>query len=562
MTPEGVIRMKMNLRQLQISTSRNPHTKNRLTFFISLLVVCLLILPKIVAWANEVTDAYMYSSVSVAQASIEQNRILTGPFIEVHGPNAPWQTHANGISERVAVTSFLVVFSQVTGLKLEELLFLPICGLLIIFLSYAFGRVFSKSHTVALLYAVFIAYERNLNNNIYYISLGFALHYVFLIVLMRIIEPKTRARSSVVLLCLVFIVSYLTYYSVEAFDIAVLGFISLLIVLAQHHSFKIASGRYLNSLVTLTLAFATFFLVFESKLPVFLESASLGRLWNTMLNYIIYVYNVLTRNVSRVQEFRPVFGNVLTIYLDTAMKILIVLPITAYALYHIFSSLRKTGRLEINSRSVVFFSLIAVGVLETVIYWSYGPAGGFRYLFMFSSLLAFYSLSRSGTKLKREGIFFFISLIIILIVFSKFVANWEDPVHATDGRQYYSSMKTTADWTMKNAGQGSILSDFHISGQLLAEAAFHSKTNKAYIYKFAENLDMLYQFNQTKVDSVFNKNGYKYLILSYAFERQAVSGDIWAPHGPPLGQDFFFFDNYTSLNKVYEDGRGEIYVHN
>ena len=549
---------------------RKIREDKRMKALVFVAVILLLMAPKIVTFMNQANDAFVYSSIAIAQASCEQNRLIIGPFKlppSLPGATGPpagspfsWQSHADGISERVLVTSFLVTFSRVTGLTLREMLFLPVGGIVIVLLAYALGKALSKSSIVALFYALFVSYALNNTNSISYVPLGFATHYLFLIVLIKVMDFRTDIRKSIVMLSIIFFVSNLTYYSAEAFNMFAIASISLLVILAGKKAFRIRfKQHWLPSFALLSLAFLIIFVAFEREVPIYLERASFSRFLDTLAEYITYVFNVFSRNVGQIQQFRSAAANVVSIYLDAVTKVLIVIATATYALTYAMSSLRKSKFIELEVEFAVFISLVIISILELAIYWSYGPAGGFRYVYWFISLLAFYSLSKLGTKLRRKRIFAIISLALVLTVIVRFAIMWQDPVDSHDGRQLYIQMTSSSTWVIQNVDHGRLLSDLHISARLFAEAAFYSKADRIYPYEFYNDIDMLYEFNQTRVESIFNKRGYEYLVLSSSFRSKAVMGDVWAGSGPPLGGALSYFDNYTSFNKIYDDSRGLVY---
>jgi hypothetical protein len=355
--------------------------------------------------------------------------------------------------------------------------------------------------------------------------------------------------------------SFLTYYSAEALNLALITCVSIIIILAQNKVANIKLRKRFNNLAQLTLAFSIFFLAFENMFIRYLEVASLDRLWQHISNYLDYAKNLIMRNIGEVKTFRPTISNIALLYIDLIMKVSIILSITTYILYFTFHSVKRLKSFRMDHRMIFLLSLIAVSILETLVYWSYGPAGGFRYFYFFAPLLAFYSLHQLGSMLNKKRISIIVILLIFLTAFFKFTIAWQDPNYSYGGRHYYSFMEATANWVMARIKDGNILSDFYISGRLLAEAALHSKFDEIYVYKFYKDIDMLYEYNQTRVNNVFNKNKYNYIILSYAFQNQTIFGDIWAPQGPPLGRALSFFDSYTSFNRIYEDGRGIVYIH-
>jgi hypothetical protein len=540
----------------------------RFKFCMYLLVISLLVAPKLVTYINQVNDPFMYSSIAVAEKSLQQDRILVNPFqlppslpgrISASGSPFSWQSDGNGISVRVVVTSFLTIFSRVTGLTLSQILFLPLGGLIIDLLAFALGRALSKSNLVALLYTLFASYTLNVTNSIFYVSLGLALHFVFLIILIKAIESPKISRPLVGMLSIVFFSSILTYYSAEAFDVFFIICTSLLTLVASRKWLRIELKQWLRSYVFLALAFAIVFLAFENVVTYFLERASLSRFFAAVLSYFQYVITVFTRNASQVQEFSSGTSNAVSIYIDAVTRILIVLPTIAYLLYFVVTSARKSRAIRIDLKFMVLLALLATGIFELFVYWSFGPAGGFRYFYWFVSLAALFSLSSLGSKLKKKRLFAILSFTLVLTAFLRFGISWQDPVHSNDGRNLYDLMTPSVTWFIQKVDNGRVVSDSFVSARLFAEATFSHKEDTIFPYEFYQDLNILYEYNQTAARVAFEQRSYTYLILSSSFSKTIVVGDVWSPQGPPLGNNISIFNYYVLFARIYDDGKGFVY---
>ena len=85
------------------------------------------------------------------------------------------------------------------------------------------------------------------------------------------------------------------------------------------------------------------------------------------------------------------------------------------------------------------------------------------------------------------------------------------------------------------------------------------KADQIFPYRMSDEVDYLYSFDQQVPEKLFKGKEPWYLVLSYYFEnRTFLAGKAWA-YAPPLENSLSFLENYTSLNKIYDDGRGLVY---
>lgn len=529
------------------------------------IVACILLLvflsiPVVFVYLNESSDAFMYSSATDAQFSINQDKLVINPF-EI-SPSAriglPWQVSANEQSVRLYVTSLYVMISQVTGLSISQMLFLPIIGIVLILLSFTLGWVFSRSIIVAIMFAAFNAYGYY-NMSLFYVSLGFALHITFLIIFTIIVKDKTNSRVNTSLLLLTFIACYLTYYTAEFFNLAILCSFFLIVIFARFCRSRINLEKKCDSFINVVFLFLIFFFMFESHVTLFLKNADVSNLIGSFSTYFSYVSDFILGNTTAVATFRPSFTNSVSLYLDLFVRLLYVLSILIYLIFFVVVSLKRHHMLKLKGSSVLFLSILIVMILETLLYWLYGPATGFRYFLWFAPLLACFSLDRLGKRLHLKK--FFIILMILMLSFevAKYAVVVNDPINNANGEKIYSLASSSTRWIVENVDSGSVVSDYHISARLMFEATVEQKGNAVYSYKIYNDLDVLYQFNETLVNSLFMTKYYEYIIMSRTFETQAVMGDAWSPVGPPLGDNVTFFNDYSSFHKISDDGTCWVY---
>jgi uncharacterized membrane protein YsdA (DUF1294 family) len=265
--------------------------------------------------------------------------------------------------------------------------------------------------------------------------------------------------------------------------------------------------------------------------------------------------------VSQIQEFKSGTVNVVSIYIDAVTKILIVVPTIAFILYFVATSVKQSGAVRIDLKFIVILTLLVTGSFELFVYWSYGPAGGFRYFYWFVSLAALFSLSIFGKKLRKRTFFTILSLVLVFTAVLRFGISWQNPVNSSDGRNLYDLMTPTVTWFVQRVDNGRVVSDFYVSARLFAEATLNYKGDSIYPYEFYHDLRILYESNQTDASITFEQKNYSYVILASSFSKTNVVGDVWSVQGPPLGNNITLFNYYVNFARIYDDGEGFVYMY-
>jgi hypothetical protein len=541
----------------------------RKTYILLALMLGFAVYPKILTFIDQATtDPFSFSSIAVAEVSYRRNEILLNPF-RVADPNTLlWQSFSNHISERLLVTSFLVVFSKVTGLTLRHLQFLPLAGLIMILLGFALAKAFTKSSITAALFTLFIAYHNNEANSFFYLSGGYLMMMLFLLLFYKTIEKSISQRTGIILLVLVYVTSYLTYYTADFLNLVVVGGSALTTFLAKRTIFRrtVTLAEKLPSFFSLSLAFGAIFVMFDSAFYHFVTQGSVEQAQGVLQGYIRYVI-ALTKGEAAVGYVMRQ-GAITPVYIEAAIRIIIVFAVGVHIITHVVRSLKARRPVQITHKSMTYCLIIIASIAQVIVYLGVGFFG-VSYGIMFVGLLAMYSLRSLGRGLNKERASFLICSLLVVASILRFEAIWEDPTTSYYGRYYYAAMHRTAPWLIQYVDQGIALSDHIISAQILTEATFSSKGNDVLSYRIADHLDVLYEFNQSRFDSLMGYYQWVmgldmpnpvYLVSSCLWKDRYVVGDGWGPIGNPLGERLYFVNNYTSLNKIYSDGMGLVYA--
>ncbi len=533
----------------------------RILFWIIFILVC--IFPKVLLSTNETGDPFTYSTIAVSLASIDTGHILIHPFEPVGGTI---HHHADSLSERASVTSLLTIISQVTGTQVENLIFFPLNGLILLILSFALAKLISKSTLVAAAFTLFLAYEPAINvlsYNVFYVGLGFSLFFTFLILFIKPIKSRAFSEKGIILLLITFVALFLTYYTSEVnavvFSIAIaIG----VFVLSKGKRSQLVQHKLRRPVIILALIFAFIFMQFDNIFYSYFSQITSTKALTYLGSYLSYVQGMFSSetNVNNTSYKTEGF----TSDIGLLLIISIVIPISIYMLHFSIKFLKKPSLLlhsQIDVKYVLFIALMLPWLVDIIIYSSF-EIFPFKYFLLMFSLLAFFSISelkfleRKIKRLKFARIFL-LCLILVLCV-AKFGAWFEDPKLGY-AQSFDSSIKSTSQWTSQYTTEGNILTDLKTGGRLLEDVTILKKVDSVYIHIFdRETISFLYCPDSENASKIFEQTNCNYLVLSYTSVSQPVEGANWL-NSKPLGSAFYSPNNNTDFEKIYDDGKGVVY---
>lgn len=518
-----------------------------------LLLLFVTTLPQIISSFDENIDPFAFSIAGLAVAYSRSGRITFYPY----SPDLPfsWQEHANFVSIRVIPILLLIILNQVTKLSIWQLLFLPILGLFSLLLTYIVCKNLYKSKLTAVSFVLAFSYETTLARFIYihYISIGYTFIWIFLIIWLKFIRSAKIKRSNALLLFVIFVATYFSYYAAE---FIILSF--LLATLLISLILRITRVKMLRrSLLTLSICFIIFFLYLDNVVYHYLKNVSLEK--TQILNsYLKYVLTLLTGERREVHGFGVTVGNPLLKYVTLLQHVTISLFVIMYFLRFI-REIKVRQHIKLSLEELAILSLFTVGFLQMLIYL---PIGYLNYILLFwvSLLVTFFSLDEfknSFKRLKREILGLIILLIISLSII-KFTLRISDDV-SPHGYRLSSLMKETVSWLVLHITNGYIATDLRIAGQLFMMLAKMGRADCVYPYKLGNEVRYLYSYDHETPYKIFGRKKNAYLVLSYEFMRRSFrAGREWM-YAPPLGNALLFLNHYSSFNKIYDDNYGVVY---
>lgn len=532
-------------------------------FWFLLLLFELCAFPKILLSIYRVTDPFFYSPISVSQESMKMGHILIHPFEPV---GDTLQRHAHFISERAALTSLIIIISQIIGIPPRDLLFIPVNGIILMILSFVLARLFTNSNITAALFTIFIAFEPTINklsHNLFYVGLGFSLFFVFLILFIRAFKSCNFSNNGILLL-ITFTTIYLTYYTTELYVI-VFSFATIAVVLiiskSKSRRIKLVGGTNLNicSLLLLTAVFIMIFVSFDAVFYSYITQITMQDFFNSLISYLQYWRSLLYGEASATGMYA---SELHTAYIGLLLFLLISIPVMIYLFslsLHFYRSLLTKRTAQIDFYNLVCFTLICPLVANIIVYGSIGFFD-WKYFWLIFPLLAFFSISRFNEKYQgfNKRIRFanmskiFLMCMILILCLVKFGA-WLQDEKLEYAVSYDSIALSASRWLSEFASEGSALTDLRVGGRLLLDVVDSEKCNNIRVYLFTkESIRFLYIRDVAEVHEIYRLQDYNYLILPYRSIWTKIVGVNWQGWGP-LGDDFWFFAQYVVFDKVYDD---------
>jgi hypothetical protein len=520
-----------------------------------IIVVIVSFLPKILSSIYGVNDSFTYSAIAVGQVSADTGHIQFYPFVGLGDA----QQQADFISERAAVTSFLVTIHAVTGLPIAQLRFVPVNAVVLIPLSYALARLLTRSRLAAGLYTVFLAYEPSINSlsyNVSYIGFGISLFFMFLLIYLKIFDSERFRRTGILILTLTFVAIYLTYYTAEL-DAIAFSFSAAVITLMASRYATARTNRL--SLLSLTAVFVIIFVTFDSIFYAFLPAyAHPSIILDTITREWSYVKALLLLENSptiSVRQFEPS-----TTYIGLLLWLSVLLPTLVYLAYLLVSFVkvfRRSTATLIDTGQIVAFALLFVFVGDMLVYTAVG-AFPFKDALLVFPLVSFLSISKIRIKKIKVNVRVLRAVllcIIVLLAVAKFGAWFRDPMYS------YATGAEGPVCMFSYVDQGNVLTDLRTGAVLLTNLAGIHRANSVNVYTFSyADSDLLYSQNQEKAEELFSAFGYNYLMLPYSSTTKTMSGVSWEIFRP-LGTAFQAPQNYSVFNKICDDSRVVVYVY-
>lgn len=512
------------------------------------LMAIALILPRAIMSIEEIIDPFTFSTATLSQLYLDRGEIIIRPFDQ---PISPWQSHANDLSVRIVAPAFLTIVSQVTSVSLDALLYLPLNGVIFLLFAYVLGLVFSKSRLVATLYAAVMAFDKQIigaTNNTFYITLGYSLLMVFLILYLKSLESRTKGDIFLLIFC--FVTLYFTYYSAEFFALAFsLGLFAIYAITKvkkkKNVEFSKYRDEYYRPFIYLPISFFVLFISFDTAVYQFFQ---IHGEYEPIVSYI---------------------GSRISGVLQLSYYVLLLIPIGIDFFFYITKKFTKHRMEAANgSRTGIkptYLAFTFAAIAFSFIYMTFGFNIFSRAFHIFFPLLALYSIHQFRLRFCGRFMKYCSSILVILILLIPPIITGlflQDPMHPY-GPNQYSKISPSISFLVNNSDESKaikMLSSLDITGYMFFRAMQLCRKS-IYSYMFRRDVEILYSHDPEMVDDLFHAKSYDFLLLSREFERRVIFADGWY-WAPIATEAFSLIITYTTFNKIYEDGQAAIFAYN
>lgn len=518
-------------------------------------VIAISVIPKILMFSTKVIEPFTYSIIALATDTQAFGHIKVNPYT-IQGY---WQNHANFLSNRAAIVSFLTILSSITGLSPSIVASFPLTGFMLVILSYLLGRELDGQFT-GIAFAVTIGYSWYPTltiTNISYQSYGYLLQFIIIFILVRCCVRKEKwSRKDILVICLLFFVLYQTYYSIEFTTSALFILIAAFSFILKRFS-KI-DAKLFSGISFLALWSIIIFWGFDTVAYSFAGTASLSLFVSSLLNYFSYVRSVIYGERETFQEYRP-YTNPFRKYISLCSSVLVWSVIALSVILYLNELRQRKGSKRLtkkeNTIHIIIFSLLGVFVLRTLIY---GLLGKIATGWIYTELVAIVAAQIWLSSKSRPILKYVIPFILIGLTISGFSLIWTDQTLSFVGANYPPLVNPCADWIADNVYSGRLVSTNQISAQVFSVIAKSGKANKISVNQFGRDVKNL-TICGTRLRLLLKSRGYDYMLILKLFESQPLFGGFWGPYVPPLRNKIQNFCNYTGFSRIYDDGMSFLY---
>lgn len=522
------------------------------TFFILLFLVCML--PKIYFITEGFYDFYLGSHIVLAQMSEDAGHIIVDPYPQ--GNITSLQAQINEVSDRMGLTSLLLVIKLMTGMPYDTLLIIPIGGFLMFLSAYYLVRLITSSKLLISVFVIFVSYDPAISTLTYNINThawAFPLFLIFIgLIYSKINEIQYSAQKSSITL-LVFIAISSIYYTTEFLVVLFLLISSLIFYITS----IITGNREHVKVVVLALFCMIFFFGLD---PIFYD---FFRSWGQYRENIFSdIVTVIGDGLLRTFDLSTNFYKESSIYaLSHQSKIVTWVGVIVYILISIgpillisSSVMDLVKRRKIEQNKVLMISLFFTTIAQFLIYLLFN-AVSFMTILLISPIVTVFSLKN---VIKNKKIRLILALLIIATVMIKLPINLiYEPIYQSAVYKTYDSGVMWAAIHLPLSDD--ILSDLCFEEKVLMKN-YSLRTDGFYVtMDGSNNVYFLYSNTSGEVETFFEKSHYDYLILSDLNSKKFIP----TAYGPYLLKPCTKFARVVKSSKrfelIYNDGYIFIY---
>jgi hypothetical protein len=509
------------------------------------------------------SDTFVYSNTALAETAIQNDEMEIAPY--ANAGNSV-QRHANGQSGRTATTALIAEVSMISGIDPEQLPFVPVCGMLLFIVAYAFARFLFDNRVIAGCIAFLVSIEPvvlSLSYSVYLQGWAYLLMFGFMLAFLRAMEEgrSTADRLRALGFCIAALagISFI-YYSATVYALGFAGVV-IFMGLISGKSISSTNKMYQMPIIIFVAISLTAFFVFDPVASGFITGLE-GK--------VATASGVLSDYASRfagggAQSGTTVSGGSIPdgsrAYIGIALYVLLMTPIAALILWSAMKRCRRDKlRAPLNQ---AFVALVFVLCLDLLLYLMVGTLS-FKMILLLAPFASVYAFSKMAKRMPTANVRMEPRKVLAVFIFALLLlVSMKSAVYlgAPSDKRIESSVQST-EWLMSmDSAPTTTLSDM-----IAAEKIFMHQTTFGIVDGISTAFDpytayIFYKNNITLANKTLNQHSIEYVVITWANVEHGLGGTNWMG-GTAFGDVDRVFGKYPFLDLVYMDSYCLIYKFN
>jgi hypothetical protein len=365
-------------------------------------------------------------------------------------------------------------------------------------------------------------------------------------------EKNVKNRAAILMILILIITSYQSYYAVELSNFMLFFGILIFIVsynLWRHHC-PIENLRYF--VVNLSLISLLILLGVDNIVYMELKGDYLQKLFIGLNSSVIR----LMKPHELQQAYTPT-APLSALYLDLVIRTVLVLVVLTSL---ILDGMAKKGLLQKTITLLpLFFALLFYSILEPIVYQ--GITTDYivsRNMVLYLPIASFVILGEIKMSKKRVRLLMkMITVLILVFVILRYVIISNSDYQRNVSKDLRVYITIAADRMIPYLTPRYILSSHEISSVMFVQAVIHQRDHDIYPNPFKDKAPILYEALINNKGELLRSEFTCDLIMARTFKDRQVRGEIWggtSTISPPLGNSLYNMNNFSFFNKIYDNG--------
>jgi len=508
-----------------------------------------------------ISDTFVYSNTALAETAGNEGHLEMAPYSNV-GNSV--QRHANGQSTRYLTTAVITELSMISGINPVNLAFVPVCGMMLFFVAYAFAKFLFNNLLVAGAIAFCVSIEPvvlSLSYSVYLQGWAFVLLFGFILAFLKMMEVKQPLASRMKMLgfCFAILIAlYFTYYSAVVYA---LGFAGIILLLTLY------SGEMREHFDKQLLLVITIFIVTSMALFIAYDPTIRGFL-NGLDTKFTVAMELAGNYLSRLmgwgsQSSAVVSGGAISegskMLIGLILYMILMVPVVALILVSIRHGEWKRKLSSIRNQA--FLAILFVIALDVLVYMMVGTVS-LKMVLLLAPFASAYAVTKLRINLKRhfriqfepaKVLSVFIVLLLVLVTL-KAGAYIE-----TAGDNSIDPSLQSSEWLMSRENSNTTtLSEMVAAEKLFMYQVSIGITNGESTVFDTYTLHFFYTYNASLANRTLTENSVEFLIVTWNAINEGFAGTDWLA-GRAFGDIEMAFGKYPSLDLIYMDDYCVIY---